>query len=658
MAPRAAPLGVEVQFRNLPLPRLSSVLRQLARLQSRPVNIKHVLVIYSNDRLEPANVEVDSGFREALAESDPSALVDAEFLDMPGFDEEAYHSALVTFLRTKYSRKVPDVIVAAGDEAIDFMLRDRSKLFPLVPIVHEFVAKWFLRRREPPLPADVVGVPVDYDFAATIEQALQWRQQARRLVLVTGASPSDQLVEAELRNVVSRFKDRVKIEFLTGLPTSAVLKRLGQLGDDAVVFTPGYYQDGEGRSYTPRESARIMASAATAPVFGPFNTFMGTGIVGGVMPSFRDMGLQAGVALGRLLKGEAVASLNLPEVMPGTLNVDWRQLSRWGIPASAVPSGAIVQFREPSLWERYPHELIIITIAFLLLIGLVTGLIIERQRRRRAESAEAKNRSDVIRAMRLAVAGELSGSIAHEIAQPLGAILNNVDAADLVLESGGDNRDELRAIHSDIRRDNQRASEVIRRLRSLFAMAEHDVTIEYIVDLIVEAQTIRTCLTAAELDPDRTPQGYCIPGRRHVAAGSIALQKARQRATEILRILPGSSLVVAPSDAELERPELSEALEESFGGGGYTALQRAALLSLAWDHIASGLDGRESAFELHANGGMLAWRGRLRRSFERYNELANGVLRNLRVEMPPIDVSNIGTMPVARRRPVAPPPGT
>jgi signal transduction histidine kinase len=436
--------------------------------------IKHVLVIYSNDRLEPANVEVDSGFREALAESDPSALVDAEFLDMPGFDEEAYHSALVTFLRTKYSRKVPDVIVAAGEEAIDFMLRDRSKLFPLVPIVHEGVAKWFLRGREPPLPADVVGVPVDYDFAATIEQAVQWRQQARRLVLVTGASPSDQLVEAELRNVVSRFKDRVKIEFLTGLPTSAVLKRLGQLADDAVVFTPGYYQDGEGRSYTPRESARIMASAATAPVFGPFNTFMGTGIVGGVMPSFRDVGLQAGVAVGRLLKGEGVASLNLPEIMPGTLNVDWRQLSRWGIPASAVPSGAIVQFREPSLWERYPHELIIITIAFLLLIGLVTGLIIERQRRRRAESAEAKNRSDVIRAMRLAVAGELSGSIAHEIAQPLGAILNNVDAADLVLESGGDNRDELRAIHSDIRRDNQRASEVIRRLRSLFAKHENE----------------------------------------------------------------------------------------------------------------------------------------------------------------------------------------
>ena len=38
---------------------------------------------------------------------------------------------------------------------------------------------------------------------------------------------------------------------------------------------------------------------------------------------------------------------------------------------------------------------------------------------------------------------------------------------------------------------------------------------------------------------------------------------------------------------------------------------RAALLQMAWDHVASALDGRESAFELHASGGVPAWRGRL-----------------------------------------------
>src|SRR5205085_2856672 len=56
----------------------------------------------------------------------------------------------------------------------------------------------------------------------------------------------------------------------------------------------------------------------------------------------------------------------------------------------------------------------------------------------------------------------------------------------------------------------------------------HEPTIEYLVDLMVESQTVRTCLTAAELDPERTPQGYCIPSRKHLASGTIAVQKARQ----------------------------------------------------------------------------------------------------------------------------------
>jgi len=79
----------------------------------------------------------------------------------------------------------------------------------------------------------------------------------------------------------------------------------------------------------------------------------------------------------------------------------------------------------------------------------------------------------VAHASRLAVAGELTASIAHEINQPLGAILSNTAAAELILQSGEDRRDLLRHILADIRRDDVRASEVIRRLRTL--LAKHEV---------------------------------------------------------------------------------------------------------------------------------------------------------------------------------------
>jgi aromatic ring hydroxylase len=193
-------------------------------------------------------------------------------------------------------------------------------------------------------------------------------------------------------------------------------------------------------------------------------------------------------------------------------------------------------------------------------------------------------------------------------------------------------------------------------LTDAMGLKEHELTIEYLIDLVISVQTVRASLVAAERDPDFTAAGYCFPRHAHLAVGGIQLLKARARMSEILRIIPGSSLVVAPSDRDLASPELGAGLEESFGGGGYTALQRAALLQMAWDHVSSALDGRESAFEAHASGGLPNWRGWLRRNFGDYNKLANAVVGMLDIAMPEIDLDNIRTAPITARRTTTPPP--
>ena len=426
---------------------------------------RHVLVLYSNHRLLPANLEFEASLRETLA--NPTEL-STEFLDYPRFDGESYLRSLTAFLREKYALRPPTVLVAGGEEALAFLLRHRAELFPQVPVVHTAVARPFLSSL-PPLPADVVGIPIEYDFPGTIALALRWHPQARRLVVVTGSSAQDRAWEVELRGEVARFQDRVTAEFLAGLPTSAVLDRLGALGGDAVVFTPGYFEDGAGHQFVPREAARLMAAAAAAPVYGPFDTFIGTGIVGGSMPSFTAMGRQAGETANALLDGVAPAALRLPAIMPPTVNVDWRQVRRWGIDANAIPGDAIVRFKAPTFLEQHRNEAIVAIAVFLLQTGLITVLLLERRRRRRMELAVQQQRFELAHASRLAVAGELTGAIAHEINQPLGAILSNADAAELLLASGADRREELRAILADIRRDDLRASEIIRRLRALLA---------------------------------------------------------------------------------------------------------------------------------------------------------------------------------------------
>ena len=193
-------------------------------------------------------------------------------------------------------------------------------------------------------------------------------------------------------------------------------------------------------------------------------------------------------------------------------------------------------------------------------------------------------------------------------------------------------------------------------LAEVMGLKENPDTIEQLTDLVVDVQTIRSCVTAAELDPEMTAAGFAVPGQLHVAAASIYTLKARQHMSEILRGLPGSSLLNAPADTDFTDATMATELEEAFGGGGYSALQRAALLQLAWDHVASGLDGREAAFELHANGGVPAWRRRLRTWFSSYNELANGVHEVLGVDIPQMDLHSLRQIAYAPQRLVTPPP--
>ena len=232
---------------------------------------------------------------------------------------------------------------------------------------------------------------------------------------------------------------------------------------------PASIRASDALKYTARESVKMMAKVANAPIYGSFSSFIGAGAVGSRAPSFEATGQQAGRIVNSLLDGVSPASLDLPKVMPNELNIDLRQTRRWGIADKDIPADAVVQFRQPTFWEAYRTVAIIGSTVILLQAGLIASLMIEHHRRRKAEMALVQRGGELAHASRLAIAGELTASIAHEINQPLAAILTNADAAEIILQSGVDRREDLQMILTDIRRDDLRASDVIRRLRTLLS---------------------------------------------------------------------------------------------------------------------------------------------------------------------------------------------
>jgi len=94
--------------------------------------------------------------------------------------------------------------------------------------------------------------------------------------------------------------------------------------------------------------------------------------------------------------------------------------------------------------------------------------------RKEAEMETQKLRREIAHAGRVSMMGQLASALAHEINQPLGAILRNAEAAELFMQNPSPDLDEIRAILADIRKDDQRADNVISRMRGLMKRRELD----------------------------------------------------------------------------------------------------------------------------------------------------------------------------------------
>jgi C4-dicarboxylate-specific signal transduction histidine kinase len=346
----------------------------------------NVLVVFSNNRLLPANVEFDRGLNPDTEDStrNPPRYF-AEFLDSPEFGGEAYETRTAAYLKEKYAARSPQVIVGAGMAALGFLLRHRAEMFPNVPIIHGGVERAYLNTLA--LPADVIGVPSDLDIRGTFQLALRLQPDARRLVIVTGASQWDRERRAEIAAAIEGLRPALPIEYLAGWRNSDLAARLATLTRDAIVLTPGYFADGDGRTVTPRESVTMMAAASGAPIYVLYSSQIGTGAIGGRMSSFGQMGREARSIVDRLLEGVPASAIAVPPAIPTAAHLDWRQLQKWNIASDLIPPDAVVHFREPTLWQAYRTQAIIALAVMLVQAGLIGALFVERRRRLRTAAA-------------------------------------------------------------------------------------------------------------------------------------------------------------------------------------------------------------------------------------------------------------------------------
>jgi PAS domain S-box-containing protein len=571
---------------------------------------RRVLMLHAFNYTFPATTEVAEAARKRLLERSPRRVeIDADFLDLARITEPGHELRMAAFLRDKYARTPPDLVMTLGSAALPFVIQHRNTFAPKVPVVFTGISPQTYAALRPP--SDVTGIITEFNLDKTLALAEQLQPDARRLYVIAGSGATDRRWHSVARTVIANRTRTFETTYLFELPYAQLVTELSRVPRDAIVILLTVFADGEGRTFIPAEVATALSAISPAPVYAPYDTYIGNGTVGGFVETFGSVGVAAADLALRVMAGEDPTTLPPRTNADQAYRVDLRALQRWGLRESDLPPGAVVLFKQPGIWDQHRSLVLAALAVFAVQTAFAAALLIQQRRRKRAElllkeseermtfaaasvnialwqfdrktnelwatehcramfgltsnvpltrdtflsaihpedraiamsslqeastagraavsdvrvvwpdgqvrwvrirtrwhsdergaphqlsgifaevtdqkAAEteaALQRQEVAHLMRVSVLGQLSGAIAHEVNQPLTAILSNAQAALHLLAQESPDLAEIRDALRDIVEEDNRAEQVIRRLRSLLKKGESRIESVDLNDLV------------------------------------------------------------------------------------------------------------------------------------------------------------------------------
>lgn len=367
----------------------------LLALSASAATPKRVLIVHSFGNAAPPFTTHSLAFETELTTKmgEPVDL-DEVSLDVARYASLDMEEALVDFMRARQAKWQPDLVVPIGSPAGIFVAQYRDRLFPAsTPIVYAGMDK----RRLPSgaLEQNAAFVGESFDVPGFAENILQIAPGTKNIAVVIGASQLEQFWTEVLRKEFQPFEDRVNFIWLNDLSLDGILQRTKNLPPNSFILHVLMMRDASGVTHNGDEVLRQIRAVANAPINGLFQHQLGLGITGGRLYQAEAEGVEAARIAIRVLRGEPASRFKPMIVDPLPPRYDWRELQKWNIDEKLLPQGSTILFRTPTLWEKNRAYIIGSVTVILFQATLITALVANLLRRRRAERSLSESEARV-----------------------------------------------------------------------------------------------------------------------------------------------------------------------------------------------------------------------------------------------------------------------
>lgn len=336
---------------------------------------------YNQDMLWTANVT--DGVKSVLDDATIDIKLSIEFMDTKNFFTPAYLDLLAGKYALKYGDVTFDAVIASDDNAVDFALKHRDKLFKGAPIIFCGVNDLEFQKRSDF--KNITGVLEFLDVAGTIQSALRLQADLKRVFIVIDDTTTGKITRSVIESVLPDFADRLEFQWIEKMPMEGVKRYLEGLPPQSAVLLAMYNQDSTGKRFTYSEAVERLAPSSRVPVYGMWDFYLGKGIVGGMITSGKRQGAIAGRMVLDVLGGKKPHEVPVVVQKSNKYGFDFTVLRRFNLDTSDLPEDAVVLNVPESVLQKYGVEVWTISVLIVFLSGVIVVLLVNNRARRTAE---------------------------------------------------------------------------------------------------------------------------------------------------------------------------------------------------------------------------------------------------------------------------------
>lgn len=344
------------------------------------------------------------------------------YLNSNKANQATFNPIVSTMIQTDYIVQYPDLVIASGNEALEFVMNNYYLLFPRVPVLF-YGVQGLNNDMLYGFEEIITGTSETICLKETIAEMLNLFSKTQRIFILNDHFMTKSLKIKEcllsVQKEVQNFP--VELEFSENKPFAEILEDISGFGPETLILIGNYFLDSNFTLYSEIDVRKMVTSVSNNPVFCINSAYIGHGTLGGLVTNVQTYGNMIASMAADILKG--ISPSDIPIIY------DSQQLNQWTfdyettksfkIKANTLPNGHILINKTLPIWESNPPQFRMLLALVMLLLLIIVGLIILQKVLAKKRMAEVASQAKTT----------FLANMSHEIRTPMNSIIGFTELA-------------------------------------------------------------------------------------------------------------------------------------------------------------------------------------------------------------------------------------